>query len=231
MRVSKLHHLCMLVTLLIALSSAPGVRSETLSVTSSPPGASVEINGVLVGTTPFHTEYPGGYFHKTHLVFSARLDHSMTLRISKDGYSTQQIALTEGPFEWVAITGKRHGNYFLLKSDHFELKLEPAELTSSATWTADERVGPIHPRKVAASLTEIGDKTRGTGSVAISSDPAGAEIYVDGKFVGQTPSKILLASGSHRVELRASGRSSWDRELEVTRDSELTLHPVLQQSP
>ncbi len=209
---------------------APQSRAESLNITSSPPGASVEINGVAVGITPCRAEYPGGYFHKTHLVFSARLDHSMILRISKDGYSTQQIALTEGPFEWVAVTGKHHGNYFLLKSDHFALKLEPAPLTSNETWPGDDRVGPIHPRKVAASLVPEGDKPRGAGSVAIASDPADAEIYVDGKFAGQTPSKILLASGSHRVELRAAGRKNWERELEVTTDSELTLHPVLEQS-
>jgi hypothetical protein len=209
---------------------APQSRAESLSITSSPPGASVDINGVPAGTTPCRIDYPGGYFHKTHLVFSARLDHSITLRISKDGYSTQQIPLTEGPFEWVAVTGKHHGNYFLLKSDHFALKLEPAGLTTNETWPGDDRVGPIHPRNVAASPVPEGGKSRGTGSVAIASDPAGAEIYVDGKFVGQTPSKILLASGSHRMELRASGMRTWERELEVTQDSELTLHPVLEQS-
>lgn len=175
-----------LTALAAVVSLAPQNRAESLSVTSSPPGASVEINGVPAGTTPFRIEYPGGYFHKTHLVFSARLDHSMILRISKDGYSTQQIALTEGPFEWVAVTGKHHGNYFLLKSDHFALKLEPAALTSNETWSGDERVGPIHPRNVAASLVQEADKTRGAGSVSIASDPTGAEIYVDGKFEGQT---------------------------------------------
>jgi hypothetical protein len=219
-----------LTALAAVVSLAPQNRAESLSVTSSPPGASVEINGVAVGTTPCRVEYPGGYFHKTHLVFSARLDHSMILRISKDGYSTQQIALTEGPFEWVAVTGKHHGNYFLLKSDHFALKLEPASPTSNETWLSDERAGPIHPRNLPASLVQEADQTRGAGSVSIASDPTGAEIYVDGKFVGQTPSKILLAAGSHRVELRAVGKRNWERELEVTKDSELTLHPVLEQS-
>jgi hypothetical protein len=208
----------------------PRARAESLSVTSSPSGANVEINGALVGTTPFHADYPGGYFHKTHLVFSARLDHSMILRISKDGYASQQIMLTEGPFEWVAVTGKHHGNYFLLKSDHFALKLEPAGLTTNETWPGDDRVGPIHPRNVPASLPRQGDKPPGAGTVSIASDPMGAEIYVDGKFVGQTPSKILLASGLHRVELRATGKRNWERDLEVMNDSELTLHPVLEQS-
>jgi hypothetical protein len=156
-----------------------------LSVTSSPPGANVEINGVLVETTAFHAEYPGGYFHKTHVVFTTRLDHSMILRVSKDGYSPQQIALADGPFERVALKGEHYGNYFLLKSDHFELKLEPAGLTSNETWPEDDRVGPIHPRNVAASLGGDLDKS----------------------------------------ELKASGKQNWERELEVTKDSELTLHP------
>jgi hypothetical protein len=216
-----------LCTLAAMMSLAPQSHAESLSVTSSPPGANVEINGVLVGTTPFHADYPGGYFHKTHLVFSSRLDHSMMLRVSKDGYSTQQIALTNGPFEWIAVTGKHHGNYFLLKSDHFELKLEPAGLTSNETWPGDDRVGPSHPRNVAASLGGDLDKSHGMGNVAIFSDPAGAEIYVDRKFAGQTPSTIHLASGPHRIELRASGKRNWERELEVTKDSEVTLHPVL----
>lgn len=219
-----------LCALAAALCFAPQSRAESLSITSSPPGASLEINGVSMGTTPCRIEYPGGYFHKTHLAFSARLDHAMILRISKDGYSTQQIALTEGPFEWVAVTGKHRGNYFLLKSDHFALKLEPAGLTANETWPGDDRVGPIHPHKVAASLVEQSDKPRPAGTVSIASDPTGAEIYVDGKFEGQTPSKILLASGSHRVELRAAGRKNWERVLEVTTGSELTLHPALEES-
>jgi hypothetical protein len=143
-----------------------------------------------------------------------RLDHSMILRVSKDGYSTQQIALTDGAFEWVAVTGQHYGNYFLLKSDHFERKLEPAVLTSNEAWPGDDRIGPLHPRNVAGGDM---DKSRGAGSVAITSEPARAEIYVDGKFAGQTPSTIHLVSGPHRVELKASGKRNWERELEVRR--------------
>ena len=64
---------------------APQGRAETLNITSAPAGANVEIDGALVGTTPFHTDYPGGYFHKTHTVFGARLEHAMTLRVSRTG--------------------------------------------------------------------------------------------------------------------------------------------------
>jgi PEGA domain len=185
---------------------------------------------VQVGTTLFHAEYPGGYFHRAHLAFSTRLDHSMTLRISKDGHASQQISLAEGPFEWVAMTGKHHGNCFLLKSDHLPLKLEPLGGRANETWPGDESVGPLHPRNVTAAFAGD-DKSGGSGTVAIACDPAGAEIYVDGKFVGQTPSRIHLPSGRHRVEVKAGGKCTWERDLEVTKDSEWTLRSVPQAAP
>ncbi|MGB7753246.1 MAG: PEGA domain-containing protein [Candidatus Acidiferrales bacterium] len=83
--------------LLATLAFASRARAESFNITSAPSGASVEIDGALVGTTPFHTDYPGGYFHKTHTVFGARLEHAMTLRISKDGYATQQVTSPKAP--------------------------------------------------------------------------------------------------------------------------------------
>jgi hypothetical protein len=135
------------------MSLAPRSRAESSSVTSSPAGAKLEINGVLVGTAEPRTENHMGFMEVTAEIFAVEsiIEWSL-LRVSKDGYSTQQIALTNGPFEWVAVAGKHHGNYFWLKSDHFELELEPAGATSDETWPGDDRVGPIHPRNVAASL-------------------------------------------------------------------------------
>jgi hypothetical protein len=67
----------------------------------------------------------------------------------------------------------------------------------------------------------------GHGKVAISCDVDGAEIYVDGKFVGDTPSTLQLASGTHHIEVKSEGKRQWERDLEVLKDSQLTLHPVL----
>lgn len=85
----------------------------------------------------------------------------------------------------------------------------------------------MHPQTVTAALSDEGEKARGVGNVAIASDPAGAEVYVDGHFVGQTPATLHLASGAHRIELRASGKRDWSRELEVIKDSEVTVRPVM----
>ncbi len=40
-------------------------HAEKLRITSTPPDAKAEINGVAVGTTPLEKDYRGGYFHKT----------------------------------------------------------------------------------------------------------------------------------------------------------------------
>jgi hypothetical protein len=56
-------------------------HAEKLIIASTPPGATLEIDGAVVGTTPFETTYPNGYFHKTHTVFVTRLEHAMLLHI------------------------------------------------------------------------------------------------------------------------------------------------------
>jgi hypothetical protein len=69
------------------------------------------------------------------------------------------------------------------------------------------------------------------GTIAVESDPPLADIYVDWKFAGQTPSTIHLVSGPHHIELKLHGRQNWERELEVTNGSEVKLRPVLELSP
>jgi hypothetical protein len=206
---------------------APLAMAETFSVTSSPAGAEVEIDGVVVGTTPFTTEYPGGYFHKTHTVFATRLEHRMVLRVVKGGYVVQQMTITEGPFDWIGITGKHHGKYFILRADHFALNLEAVAVVAHEV--GGERAGPlVHARSEAGYLDSSG-ASGGTGMVAISSEPVGAEIYVDGKFVGQTPSTVPLTAGAHHVEVKATGRMHWERDLTVVKDGAVSLKAVLEE--
>jgi hypothetical protein len=65
--------------------------------------------------------------------------------------------------------------------------------------------------------------------VRIHSNPPGADIYIDGRFVGQTPSAIPMPTGPHKIVLKSAGKRDWERQLEVIKDSELTLDPVLEQ--
>jgi hypothetical protein len=75
--------------------------------------------------------------------------------------------------------------------------------------------------------------TDGFGVVTISSDPDAAEIYVDGKFVGNTPATLKLSTGQHTVLLKSKGFQDYSRTLEMPRSSKLTLKAdrSLQQGP
>jgi len=52
--------------------------------------------------------------------------------------------------------------------------------------------------------------------IDISSTPSGADIEVDGKFVGSTPSSISLAPGDHDVVVKKAGFSAWEKKLSVS---------------
>jgi hypothetical protein len=232
----------------LSLTLARNGRGEAFTITSSPPGATVEVNGDVAGTTPYKIDYPGGYFHKTHSVFGARLEHSITLRITKDGYIKKELTVTTGPFDWIAANGRSKGNYFLLKSDHFDVKLQPIsygehESDAHESTETGEREGPIHPHPTDADMARHEDEAGNsasavaapvtasvTGRVSIASTPPGADIFIDGKFAGQTPSQIPLAAGPHHVEVKLQGRQTWQRDLDVPQGSELTLSPVLDPS-
>jgi hypothetical protein len=67
------------------------------------------------------------------------------------------------------------------------------------------------------------------GLCAITSEPASAEIWVDDSFVGNTPAKISLSSGKHRVRISLQGYRDWEREIEMFPGSELSLNAVLAQ--
>ena len=62
--------------------------------------------------------------------------------------------------------------------------------------------------------------------ILIKSDPEGAEIMVDGKFVGSTPSTLSLKAGDHTITITKPGHAKWERNIltpEVTLPSRLNL--------
>ena len=129
-------------------------HADTLKITSSPPGATVELDGIVVGSTPFEKDFPGGYFHRTRTALGQRLEHPMFARLTLPGYATREIALTVGPMNWIDLHGHSHGEYWLIKSDHFHADLE---LISSAFTGTVAAVSAAQPTafQLELSLEEI----------------------------------------------------------------------------
>jgi hypothetical protein len=60
------------------------------------------------------------------------------------------------------------------------------------------------------------------------STPPGAEITLDGKYAGSTPSGIALTPGTHTIEMSLPGFASWKRDLAVSEGSDLTVSATLE---
>ncbi len=55
-----------------------------------------------------------------------------------------------------------------------------------------------------------------SGRLEITSNPTGAEISIDGNFVGDTPSETNVPAGSHTVTVIKKGYKTWERKLAVS---------------
>lgn len=116
-----------LIIVLVVVLWPASIHAATVTITSEPSGATVEVDGVDVGKTPYKMNVPGGYLHKPHTVLGARLGHQMRLRLSLPGYLSKELDLANGPMEVRNLNGVYFGQYWLLKTDTFNLTLEKAE--------------------------------------------------------------------------------------------------------
>ena len=85
---------------------------------------------------------------------------------------------------------------------------------------------PVAP-SVAPAPEIAADKVR----VNFSSTPTGAEITLDGKYAGNTPSVIAVSPGTHDVVLSLPGFTQWKRELAVSVGSAVNVAAELKKLP
>ena len=67
-------------------------------------------------------------------------------------------------------------------------------------------------QKTAVAAQPAIDAAPGT-KVSVISNPGGADIEIDGNFVGNTPSTVNLSAGDHTVTVSKNGYKSWERKL------------------
>jgi serine protease Do len=166
------------------------IIADTLKITSTPSGATVEIDGVAEGTTPFEKDLPSGYFHRPKTVFGARLEHAMEARVSLEGYVPQKVKLTGEPLNWISLNGRNHGEYWLLKSDRFEVELKRIKQVFDGEVTARTGTGTtdLEPE---LSLEELARRTK-PAVVSLS----GPEKSGTGFFITDTG---LIATNAHLI--------------------------------
>jgi hypothetical protein len=81
---------------------------------------------------------------------------------------------------------------------------------------------------VASSPTTPPSAEQSISSVDIRSTPDGADITIDGKYVGSTPSTLNLPQGDHLIRLEKAGFKSWEKTLTVGAAAAITINRELE---
>ncbi len=193
-------------------SAAP---SATLDISSTPANADIELDGTFAGNTPSSVGVAPG-------------DH--TIKVTKKGYTA-----------WERRIHSSSGNVRLVAE--LEANTTPASMPASATSSTNSvaqvtgsapatalLASPSNSAKAPAAPVEAGGQLRPAvmsstamttasteteGTISISSDPAGADIFVDSVGRGRTPSVIKLKPGKHHVQLVETGYKDSVNEIEV----------------
>jgi hypothetical protein len=69
-----------------------------------------------------------------------------------------------------------------------------------------------------------------SATVEVSSLPTGADVELDGKFVGNTPNTLRLKPGEYTITVRKTGYAPWTRKLTAIPDNELKIRAELERA-
>jgi hypothetical protein len=114
-----------------------------------------------------------------------------------------QITDQRGKIQKAKIVRRAHG-------------LTSNQETATAEETSTAQSVPATPPSEAVPASAV----EATTTVSVSVTPDGAEIYVDGTFVGSAPANLKLAAGKHMIRITQSDYKDWMREIGVQAGSE-----------
>jgi hypothetical protein len=98
----------------------------------------------------------------------------------------------------------------------------------AAAFAAAEQSKPAVTQPVAAVVAA--PVAALAGKLSVVSVPDGADIEVDGSFVGNTPSEVQVTEGEHTVSLKKTGFKDWERKLKVSGGSSVHLSAELEKA-
>jgi hypothetical protein len=106
------------------------------------------------------------------------------------------------------------------------LTTAPAGVTASVPKTGN-RGGSLRDAGTNASNPS---HSTDEATAEISSDPLGADIEIDGNFVGNTPSSMGIVAGEHTLRISKNGYKKWERTL-ISSTGKIKIAAVLEPIP
>jgi len=107
-----------------------------------------------------------------------------------------------------------------------DVKLDPAKFQPAPFVPAAPPVPttqPVPPSSPDATpnpgptdTTPVSPDQGATAELEVSSTPDGADIEIDGNFVGSTPSTVGVVAGPHQLSVKKAGFKPWERKITVS---------------
>ena len=146
-----------------------------------------------------------GLFHKTRL-------HYIGIQYTTPGNKSAGILLQGDKDNYRAILVALQGvTGVLVAVGEKDREFIPVGVKTDVGKETEEKKEP--PEKTAQTKTASPPPETQRGAINLSSDPTGADISVDGDFVGNSPASLKLAPGKHTITVKMSGYKDWSREV------------------
>jgi hypothetical protein len=133
------------------------------------------------------------------------------------------------------INGKNGGLLLQGHKDNYRAILQALESTTHAPLSVSEKDRQFVPATVQPQVVKESEEgevkaaaKKETGTLSITSEPSGAEIYVDGQFSGNTPSKLTLDAGKHTIKVSVKDYKDWSHDMTVGAGAEMTVNAQLE---
>jgi hypothetical protein len=181
---------------------APSLRNGQLVPGGSASRGGIHIDTDVVGATAVLHGAAGRVFGKcqTPCSFNDLFPSRYTMEIQKQGYRSVEIALR-------VMAGKEWN--------------EKVDLTNLATEDSPKNLGPSQGQE----SSTVKSSSR---SIAISSRPPGADVFVNGiKQSAQTPVTLQLEPGQYNLVLRLGGYEPYSGNIQVNSDIQTQLNVAL----
>ena len=205
-------------------------NTETIPLSSDNNGAPKDCN--LMDFSAYCHHSRNAIVHHT-MVVQDNSGKSYTISCTVDTIWSKCIALPVGvkfDAQWT-----KHGiaiSYPNAKGKEVKqaYKVVPAAETTVAS-NAQPKSVVAEPENNAAPATDtVSETSPGTVKCNFTSNPSGADITLDGEYVGNAPSTIAVAAGKHVVEFSMQGFAKWKRMLTVTSGSVVDVNANLQRT-
>ncbi len=154
----------------------------------------------------------------------SRLEHPVVARISLSGYASKEIKLTEGPMNWISLNGRNRGEYWLFKSPHFSVELQPISETFTGGITAKVSDSSI-ALAPELSLEELVRQSKPAVVYLKGLDKSGSGFFVTG--TGVIVTNAHLARGEETLQaLLSTGRELEAKVVYLDPDLDIALVKV-----